>query len=348
MVMVTMNVIKNEPDVDPLACGGNSGTDAQERKPSLQEGNLFNPQCAWIKQECMDGSYDFTSEVKREESVTEDKFPVVKNEAENGACELDIFNEDLKLDVTKEEHDVLTESGPLHHNSDLSNEDSSKHSVLTQEESIISQSTSNIVCLDKPASETAFEGQISDRLFTKKEKLKEKYCTKKDDSLMKCKTCGKKFGYARSLKRHLRTHTGEKPYKCKLCNKCFSESGKLKNHLRHHTGEKPFKCNVCSKCFTQSGSLKIHKRQHTGEKPFKCDICGENFPESGRLKRHERQHTGEKPYKCVECGQCFSRSGSLNRHKRHHTGEKPFTCGDCGKRFSKNVSLKKHERQHTA
>ncbi|XP_069672881.1 uncharacterized protein [Periplaneta americana] len=72
ILQVEMDVIKKEPDINPLQI---QPSDIEDKKPLSEEGNLLNLQVTRIKEECVDESYDHTSEIKFEEIILPDNFP---------------------------------------------------------------------------------------------------------------------------------------------------------------------------------------------------------------------------------------------------------------------------------
>ena len=46
-----------------------------------------------------------------------------------------------------------------------------------------------------------------------------------------CLTCGVAWADARSLKRHVRTHTGERPYVCPVCSEAYIDARTLRKHM---------------------------------------------------------------------------------------------------------------------
>lgn len=148
-----------------------------------------------------------------------------------------------------------------------------------------------------------------------------------------CAICSRVFTNLTTLKKHLKTHTGERPFECEVCHKCFQEPSHLTRHKRIHSGEKPFKCKVCEKAFSQSYTLTRHMRTHSGERPFKCDVCSKAFSQSYTLTVHRRTHSTDRPYECEICHSKFFEASHLTRHFRTHIGEQHFTCELCHKHF---------------
>ena len=79
----------------------------------------------------------------------------------------------------------------------------------------------------------------------------------------------------------------EKPGKhaCTTCGKVFGKADKLKRHMNVHKSEKekPFKCDECGKTVSSSSGLKTHKLLHSGEL-LKCEFCEYTNVQKGNLK----------------------------------------------------------------
>ncbi|XP_069672433.1 uncharacterized protein [Periplaneta americana] len=104
---VVMAVIKKEPGVDPLAIQSSYNTDADEKKPLSEEGNLLFLHVAGIKTEDVDHSSDLTSEIKVEETAVPTTFVTTKYKSEEELCDVDTVKDELKLEVTSEENKIL-------------------------------------------------------------------------------------------------------------------------------------------------------------------------------------------------------------------------------------------------
>ncbi|XP_069697052.1 uncharacterized protein [Periplaneta americana] len=109
LVEVMMDVVKTETEADPLAIQTSDNTDRKEKKPLSEEVNFFNLHLTQIKKEYVDHSYDLTPEMTLDDTQVPVNFTFVKCEAEEESCDLDTLKEDLKLEVTAEEDDILTE-----------------------------------------------------------------------------------------------------------------------------------------------------------------------------------------------------------------------------------------------
>ncbi|XP_069685646.1 zinc finger protein 664-like isoform X2 [Periplaneta americana] len=328
-----MDVIKIEPEVDPLDLPSIDTANLEEKKHFSADGNSLALHVTEIMTECGDHCFDHTSKIEVGETPGPSNSPTVKCEAETELCAFGTVKEKLKQEIGTDDDKILTES--------ILNTDENETIQVKHTNPEDGDTSVTSVC------ESTVDPQIHSQLLRRNKKLQSQSRRRTYRSSLQCHICGKVLRTLHSFRMHVRLHVGEKPFKCSSCGRHFSESGNLNVHARTHTGEKPYKCDVCAKCFSELGNLKVHLRTHTGEKPYKCDVCAKCFSELGNLKVHLRTHTGEKPFKCEICGKCFSQLSSVRLHLRTHSDEKPFKCVYCGKCFSGSVSLREHLYSHT-
>ncbi|XP_069671819.1 zinc finger protein 391-like isoform X3 [Periplaneta americana] len=367
-----MDVIKKEPEVDPLSIQSSDNTDTDEKKPLSEEGNLSHLKTTGMKAECLDHSYDIKTEIKVEDTPVPVSFPMLKTEV------------DVVMDVIKLEREV----DPLAlERSNSPSTDIEEQKPLSEEENVLDLQMTEIKreYMDKNCdlkSEITFDetpvlvdfpivkSEIEEARELNKVNVEMKVeVTAGDDEVLterfadthditvsseyegiaheESMTICQATKHSVSSATNLRTDTDEKRFSCDICGKCFSEPCNLKSHKIQHIDGKPFKCSFCGNCFPRSSALRRHERLHTNEKSFKCNVCAKYFPQPYDLKLHKLQHTNEKRFKCEICGICFMWARNLKRHGRMHTDVKPFTCDVCGKCFKDSCDLKRHGRLHT-
>lgn len=70
-----------------------------------------------------------------------------------------------------------------------------------------------------------------------------------------CLTCGVAWADARSLKRHVRTHTGERPYVCPMCEEAHIDARTLRKHMTKYHAD-----NLPGKIMLEKDTLQFHNQ----------------------------------------------------------------------------------------
>ena len=152
---------------------------------------------------------------------------------------------------------------------------------------------------------------ICDRRFAQKNTLVGHMATH-DRTQYVCEVCGMVYSHLRSLRYHMKYHTGERERKKR--QNLFSEH-EVDVNLSPGTAKTMFQCDICLKLFTTGNQLAVHRRIHTGERPYVCEICGQGFRQQITLKDHETTHTSGKPFECDKCGSKFKQRRILRQHR---------------------------------
>ncbi|XP_052746343.1 zinc finger protein ZFP2-like [Bicyclus anynana] len=221
-------------------------------------------------------------------------------------------------------------------------------------------------------------------MYFKSVNLRHLHVQKQHRDGYQCTTCGKRFSYSASLRRHeiaqcnpppreqcsvcgkmvradlarahARQHANRGAFACVACDKKFASRGAYESHLkcsRTHTNRDPLKhkCTACGKDYRSPGALRDHiNYTHMGKTHHKCPICDKALATRRCVTRHiKRKHQGVKENSrdkiCQTCGKGFTSTKSLREHELRHTGERPLSCDICSRTFRQKASLYTHKRR---
>ena len=139
-----------------------------------------------------------------------------------------------------------------------------------------------------------------------------------------------------------------KPFPCLLCDNAFTTNRSLKHHIREHTGERAaLHCSKCEKCFDRQRDLDRHEGLHKNindRMQFVCEECGKTFIKENSLTDHEQSHQGVISSYCSKCGKGFLTEFRMKKHFARC--QIIFDCTICGQFFREKYLLNKHLRNH--
>ena len=150
-----------------------------------------------------------------------------------------------------------------------------------------------------------------------------------------CPVCKSKCKDTKSLKRHMKIHTGEGKHHCSVCRRHFSTARALREHLPSHDEDSTGKLLCPHQCtnrfgapvtFSNKRNLQVHLDQYHPSGPevsakFSCPYCGHGFKNKKSMMSH-RTNCKSKPsaekFVCVVegCDKIYSRRRDMMHHVR--------------------------------
>ena len=111
-----------------------------------------------------------------------------------------------------------------------------------------------------------------------------------------CQLCCQSFKSTRSLKHHMKTHTGETGWSCSSCNKILTSRAMQDLHLKLCGQEKGHWCRECNKGYTTKQALVAHLKAKHGPAPLveelTCPTCSKIFKVVKTMREHLATHKG--------------------------------------------------------
>jgi KRAB domain-containing zinc finger protein len=156
-----------------------------------------------------------------------------------------------------------------------------------------------------------------------------------------CEKCGKKYGLAELLAKHVRLKHDTTPRVTIDEAVDGAEPGlAAANHgMKTRLG---WQCPDCDKVFKSKKSQELHSYHHaaSGEKMFECDLCGKKLRNPVTLEKHMDTFHNEtgKLFVCAQCDEKFSARSLWKEHLRLHGP----VCRRCQAVFPSEAELKLH------
>ena len=140
-----------------------------------------------------------------------------------------------------------------------------------------------------------------------------------------CQLCFQSFKSSRSLKHHMKTHTGNTGCSCSRCNKILSSRAMLDLHLKSCGQEKGHWCKECNRGYTTKQALVAHLKTKHGPAPtveeLTCPTCSKVFKIIKTMREHIATHKGPFHWRVEGCeAGPFSLPNRLNHHMEDKHG----------------------------
>lgn len=195
---------------------------------------------------------------------------------------------------------------------------------------------------------------------------------KERDGRYECYICQKTLADPKTLKLHIRLHTGKNLKHCTICDRGFAKKNHLTRHMASHE-KKEYPCEQCQEVFDSLQERRVHiSREHPKPKPTvvkkttkaatqdpddaENSVKNDAENENGALQQSQdeaaiefniqnaRQPNGR--YECHICQKSLADPKTLKLHIRLHTGQNLKHCPICQRGFAKKNHLTRHMASH--